>query len=120
MNVVALMGRLTKDPEVFASNDLNIVRFTIAVDRIGDGTDFIQCVAFKKTADFIEKYFHKGNRIAVNGRIQTSTYQKRDGTKATSFEVVANSAEFCENKNNQQEEGWVDVDPLDDGGLPFG
>ena len=89
MNKVILMGRLTRDPEVRYSageNALAIARYTLAVDRRfrRDGeasADFIQCVSFGRTAEFAEKYFRQGLKIAVTGRIQTGSYTNRDGQK---------------------------------------
>ncbi|MCR5304045.1 MAG: single-stranded DNA-binding protein [Lachnospiraceae bacterium] len=110
MNKVILMGRLTKDPEVrYSSNDssLAIARFTLAVDRRrgrqanGDNqptADFISCVSFGKTAEFAEKYFHKGIKIAITGRIQTSNYTNKDGNKVYVTEVVVEEQEFAESK----------------------
>ena len=89
MNKVILMGRLTRDPEVRYSageNALAIARYTLAVDRRfkrdGEATaDFINCVSFGRTAEFAEKYFYKGIRITICGRIQTGSYTNRDGQK---------------------------------------
>ena len=87
MNKVVLMGRLTADPDVRYSNNgdnqLCIARYTLAVDRRfkrdGEPTaDFIRCVAFGRAGEFAEKYFHKGIKIAVDGRIQTGSYQNKD------------------------------------------
>ena len=90
MNKAILMGRLTRDPEVRytqGENQLAIARFTLAVDRRfnrnGDENtaDFIPCVSFGKTAEFAEKYFRKGTKVAVTGRIQTGSYTNKDGVK---------------------------------------
>ena len=75
-----------------------MARFSLAVDRFGDGADFIPCVAFGKTADFAEKYLAKGMKIAVTGRIQTGSYQNREGKTVYTFDVVAERCEFCESK----------------------
>ena len=106
MNKVILMGRLTRDPEVRYSageNALAISRFTLAVDRRfrrdGEATaDFISCVAFGRTAEFAEKYFRQGLKIAVTGRIQTGSYTNRDGQKVYTTEVVVEEQEFAESK----------------------
>ena len=104
MNKVILIGRITKDLEVkLTSNQTKYVNFTIAVDRKfkdADGnkqTDFINCVAWKQTADFISKYFKKGSRIGVSGSIQTRSYEK-DGQKVFITEVLVDEAEFVESK----------------------
>lgn len=106
MNVVVLMGRLTRDPEVRYSageNPLAIARYTLAVDRRvrrdGEQTaDFISCVAFGRSAEFAEKYFHQGIRITVSGRIQTGSYTNREGVKVYTTEVVVDNQEFAESK----------------------
>ena len=90
MNKAILIGRLTRDPEVRYSQGQNataVARFTMAVDRRwkreGDpSADFIPCVVFGKSAEFVEKYFRKGMRVSVSGRIQTGSYTNKDGQKA--------------------------------------
>ncbi|MDE7404774.1 MAG: single-stranded DNA-binding protein, partial [Lachnospiraceae bacterium] len=103
MNKVILMGRLTRDPEVRYSqgeNALAIARYTLAVDRrfnrSGDENtaDFINCVAFGKSGEFAERYFRKGTKILVSGRIQTGSYTNKDGVKVYTTEVVAEDQEF--------------------------
>jgi single-strand DNA-binding protein len=106
MNKVILMGRLTRDPEVRYSageNALAIARYTLAVDRRfrRDGeasADFISCVCFGRSAEFAEKYFRQGLKIAVTGRIQTGSYTNRDGQKVYTTEVVVEDQEFAESK----------------------
>ena len=107
MNKVILMGRLTRDPEVRYSageNALAIARYTLAVDRRfrRDGeanADFINCVSFGRTAEFAEKYFRQGLKIAVTGRIQTGSYTNKDGQKVYTTDVVVEECEFAESKN---------------------
>ncbi|MCI5621294.1 MAG: single-stranded DNA-binding protein [Lachnospiraceae bacterium] len=107
MNKVILMGRLTRDPEVRYSsgdNQMAIARYSLAVDRRGrrdgDGqtADFINCVAFGKAAEFAEKYFHKGIKIAITGRIQTGSYTNKEGQKVYTTDVVVEEQEFAESK----------------------
>lgn len=104
MNSVQLIGRLTRDPEVrYTDSGASIARFSLAVDRRfkqenGADADFINIVAFGKTAEFIEKYFHKGMKIALNGRIQTGSYTDKDGKKVYTTDIVAENVEFCESK----------------------
>ena len=106
MNKVILMGRLTRDPEVRYSageNALAIARYTLAVDRRfrRDGeasADFISCVCFGRSAEFAEKYFRQGLKIAVTGRIQTGSYTNREGQKVYTTEVVVEDQEFAESK----------------------
>ena len=109
MNKVILMGRLTRDPEVRYSQGatpLAIARYTLAVDRrqarnSGDDqtADFINCVAFGRAGEFAEKYFRKGTKIAVSGRIQTGSYTNKDGVRVFTTEVVVEDQEFAESKN---------------------
>ena len=104
MNSVQLIGRLTRDPEVrYTDGGGSIARFSLAVDRRfkqenGADVDFINIVSFGKTAEFIEKYFHKGMKIALNGRIQTGSYTDKDGKKVYTTDIVAENVEFCESK----------------------
>ena len=103
MNKVELVGRLTKDPEVkLTSNQTQFCNFTIAVDRRFKDqngqrqADFINCVAWRQTAVFIQKYFRKGNRIGLVGSIQTRSYDDQSGQKKFITEVVVDEAEFVE------------------------
>ena len=106
MNKVIECGRLTKDPEVRYSQGSNATataKFTLAVDRKikrdnEPTADFISCVAFGRTAEFIEKYFVKGNRIGVYGHIQTGSYTNKDGARVYTTDVVVDEAEFVESK----------------------
>ena len=104
MNKVILVGRLTRDPEVRYSqgeNTMAIARYTIAVNRRfkreGDPeADFIRCVVFGRAAEFAEKYFRQGLRIAISGRIQTGSYTNKEGIKVYTTEVVVEEQEFAE------------------------
>lgn len=117
MNKVILMGRLTRDPEVRYSageNATAVARYTLAVDRRfrRDGSDntadFIQCVAFGRSAEFAEKYFRQGLKILVTGRIQTGSYTNRDGVKVYTTDVVVEDQEFAESKNASSGAGMSD------------
>jgi len=105
MNKIILVGRLTKDPELSATQNSSYVRFNLAVDRRfkrdGDEVtaDFPSCIAWGKTAEFIDKYFHKGMKLGLVGRIQTGSYTNRDGQKVYTTDVVAEEVEFVESKN---------------------
>ena len=110
MNKVVLIGRLARDPEVrYSQNDTSmaIARFSLAVDRRfkrdGDEqtADFINCVAFGKTAEFLEKYARKGTKFVVEGRIQTGSYTNKEGQKVYTTDVVCENVEFAESKNSQ-------------------
>lgn len=119
MNKVILMGRLTRDPEVRYSageNALAIARYTLAVDRRfkrdGEATaDFINCVSFGRTAEFAEKYFRQGIKIAISGRIQTGSYTNREGQKIYTTEVVVEEQEFAESKNASEHSGYMNPAP---------
>lgn len=131
MNNVSLVGRLTRDPEIKVSaSGSSYAKFAIAVDRRkkDDGADFINIIAFGKTSEFIEKYFRKGQRIGIAGRIQTGSYDGKDGKKVYTFDVIADNVEFVESKNASgpasatpaNADGFVNVpDDLEDDGLPF-
>lgn len=113
MNVVCLVGRMTADPELRQTpNGTNVCSFSVAVNRqFTDANgerqaDFINCVAWRQTAEFITRYFRKGQHIGLNGTIQTRQYQDKDtGKNRTAFEVVINNAYFVESKggNSQQQ-----------------
>ncbi|MBQ5436715.1 MAG: single-stranded DNA-binding protein [Firmicutes bacterium] len=111
MNQVQLVGRLSRDPQVSysASTQNAVARFTVAVDRMPDRNgnrqaDFISCVSFGKTAEFIEKYFTKGKPIALTGRIQTGSYEK-NGQKVYTTDVVADRVEFVPGGNGDGQTG---------------
>lgn len=131
MNTAILIGRLTADPELRTSNNgLNYCRFTVAVDRYSKGedkkTDFINCVAWRQTAEFVERYFSKGRMIAVQGSIQTGSFTNKDGVKVYTTDVLVDKAHFCGDKGsvtNQSAAAAVDnvyseSSPADDD-LPF-
>ena len=157
MNNVTLVGRLTADPEVrytSGDNGTAIVTFTIAVNRKfvnknnpnAPTADFIRCQAFGQRAEFINNYFHKGNRIGITGWIQTGSYTNREGQKVYTTDVVVEEVEFVENKSgdasaaqtqtqNQtrtsaargsgrtqsapRDESWMNVPQGDNDDLPF-
>ena len=117
MNIAVLMGRLTSTPELKTTpSGISVTSFSIAVDRgYGDNkqTDFINIVAWRKTAELVCKYFTKGSRIAIEGSIQTRKYQDRDGNNRTAFEVVANNVQFVEfKKADNNSDNNAPVDPL--------
>ena len=143
MNKVILVGRLTKDPEVRYSQGENataVARYTVAVDRRfkrdGEPTaDFIPCVVFGRSAEFAEKYFRQGLRVAISGRITTGSYTNKDGIKVYTTEVTVEEQEFAESKaeseanttSNQQStptsaptsDGFINVPDGVDEELPF-
>ena len=139
MNKVVLIGRLTKDPELrfAAGSGTAVCRFTVAINRQfkKDETDFINCVAFGKTAETISQYLRKGRQIAVTGSIRTGSYDAKDGTKRYTTDVAVDSFEFIgskdsgnsdsdnsaqSNNNNYEELSYNnDITPVDDGDMPF-
>ena len=145
MNKVVLMGRLTRDPDVRYSQGetpLAIARYTLAVDRRfkrngEQDADFINCVAFGRTAEFAEKYLKQGTKMVVSGRIQTGSYTNKDGQRVYTTDVVVEEQEFAESKSAASGEtaaytpsrpepsqaagdGFMAIpDGVDDEGLPF-
>ena len=116
MNKVILMGRLTRDPEVrYAQGEgaTAIARYTLAVDRRfsrsnndGQNADFINCVAFGRSAEFAERYLRKGTKIAITGRIQTGSYTNKDGVRVYTTDIVVEDQEFAESKNAGGNDGF--------------
>ena len=141
MNKVHLMGRLTRDPDIrYTQGDkpMAIARFTLAVNRQykkdGEQTaDFISCVAFGKQAEHAEKYYYKGIKIVISGRIQTGSYTNSDGQKVYTTEVIVENQEFAESKavkdrdatgeqtytQSGHEEGFVPIPDELEGEVPF-
>lgn len=108
MNKVQIVGGLTRDPESREAGGTTITRFTVACNRRfkkegQPSADFISCVAFGETAKFVSKYFKKGNRIGLTGRIQTGSYTGKDGNKVYTTDVVAEEVEFVESKASSQQ-----------------
>ena len=106
MNKVVLVGRLTRDPEVRTnSSGISSARFTVAVNRNYKNregqydADFVSCVAFRNTAEFIGKFFKKGSMIGLEGRIQTGSYDAQDGTKRYTTDVAVDNVEFVGGRN---------------------
>lgn len=138
MNKTILMGRLTRDPELrytSGENSIAIARYTLAVNRKFSrkdepNADFISCVAFGKSAEFAEKYFHQGSKIVVCGRIQTGSYTNRDNQKVYTTEVVIEEQEFAESKNARSNDsqnstnadssdGYMTIPDEENNELPF-
>lgn len=108
MNKVILMGRLVREPEVRYSGETAVARYTIAVDRRFKrdeeaSADFIGCVAFGIAGEFAEKYFSKGTKVLVTGRIQTGSYKNKDGQTVYTTDIVIEDQEFAESKGNNQQ-----------------
>lgn len=117
MNKVILMGRLTRDPESrytqqnSSQESMCITRYTLAVDRKGSrsegqqSADFISCVAFGRAGEFAEKYFRKGTKITISGRIQTGSYTNKDGQRVYTTDVIVEEQEFAESKRAESQQG---------------
>lgn len=113
MNKIILMGNLTRDPEIRytqGENALAIARFSLAINRRfakqGDTeVDYFNCTAFGKQAEFIEKYFRKGSRMLVSGRVQNDNYTNKNGEKVYSVQIIAEEIEFAERKGSGQTSG---------------
>ena len=137
MNQAIICGRLVRDPEIRYTNGEEakaVAKYTIAVDRMrGEEADFISCVAFGKSAEFAEKYFRKGQRVLISGRIQTGSYTNKDGQKVYSTDILIATQEFADGKgagtgqtssrpspSNASADGFMDIpDSVDGEGLPF-
>ena len=108
MNKVIIMGRLTKEPEVRYTQGEKatcVSRFTIAIDRRGiEGADFPSVVAFGKTGEFTEKYFHKGMKVLIEGHIQTGSYKNKNGDTVYTTDVIAENVEFAESKKQEAQQ----------------
>lgn len=123
INNVVLMGRLTADPEIRTTKSgVNVCRFTLAIDRYSKGedkkTDFIQCQAWRQTAEFVGKYFNKGSLLALTGSIQTDNYTDKDGKKVHSVSVKADKVSFCGSKKSVSDD-TEDYEEIPDEDLPF-
>lgn len=113
MNKIIMMGRLTRDPEIRYANNANgsyaIARYTLAVDRKFNreeqGADFFNCVAFGRMGEFAEKYFKKGTKLVIAGRVQTGSYTNRDNVKIPTFDIVIEEQDFAESKNSSGDNG---------------
>ncbi|MDK0692449.1 single-stranded DNA-binding protein [Clostridium perfringens] len=128
MNTVQLLGRMVKDPNINVTSNTTVAKFTLAVNRFKKGeADFINCVAFGKTAENIANFFFKGNQIAVKGRIQTGSYDAQDGTKRYTTDVVVEGFDFID--GNKKENNTSSDENLnnslmeemggDEGDIPF-
>ena len=118
INSVVIMGRLTYEPELRSTQSgISVIRFQVACDRnyskSGEDkkTDFIDVTAWRQTAEFVSRYFHKGSMIAVEGSIQTDSFTDRDGNKRKSFKIVANNVSFCGSKAGSGSANTEDSQP---------
>ena len=114
LNHIVLMGRLVKDPELrYTQSQVPVASFTVAVDRDFGGrdggerqTDFLDCVAWRQTGEFVSKYFQKGRMIVVSGRLQSRKWQDREGNNRTSWEVSADNVYFGDSKRDSDSTGY--------------
>lgn len=133
-NSVHLMGRIVKEPELKTAGDSYVVNFRIAINRItkkGEHpeTDFVDCVAWNRDAEFLSKYFHKGDKVGIEGRIQVRTYKNKDDVDVRMTEVACERLAFIEKKSggggdeahrsSKAPDADVEVDDDDDDVLPF-
>ena len=120
MNRVVSVGRLTDEPKISQTqNGKKIARFTLALDRIGEGADFPSYIAWEKRAELVEKYCHKGHKLGVAGHIQTGSYEK-DGRKVYTTDIVVDELEFLEPKAKDGSEGQPTENPDDFVKIPDG
>ena len=125
LNTVILMGRLTDKPELRKTNtDISLTSFTLAVDGVKkDAVNWIDCTAWRQTAEFITKYFDKGQMIAVTGHIASETYTGKDGTRKKAITVQVDNASFCGGKGGSTEPTATKDDDFEEVGtsadLPF-
>jgi single-strand DNA-binding protein len=126
MNLVILMGRLTRDPEVSSSaSGTTFARYSIAVDRKfkreGEAeADFFNCTSFGKQAEFVEKYLKKGTKIVVSGEIQNNNYTNKDGQKIYDVRIMVHDVEFAESKNSDNKAETKSKDVTDFLSIPDG
>ena len=119
------MGHTTKDPEIRKRDDLTVASFSVAVNqRYGDkeNTNFFCCTAFRKQAEFIDKYIKKGTKVLVTGRLENDNYTGRDGTKYYSVKIIVEEIEFAESKGKKEDkpaEDWMNIPDNIDEDLPF-
>ena len=121
MNIVILTGRMTRDPELkYTTGGKAYANFTLAVQKTRDEAEFIDCVAWEKTAENIAEYFRKGNKILIQGRLSVSSYEQ-NGEKRKFTRVLANSFEFVDSKNsgNSQNSNRNNYDSDEDEAFPF-
>lgn len=123
MNKAALIGRMTADPELKSTQSgKSVCSFTVAVDRQGKdaGADFLSCVAWEKTAEVICKYFRKGSKIGLTGRITTRNWEDKDGHKRKETEIMVEGFDFCEKAERGQHGGIPEgFSSLGEDNLPF-
>ena len=126
LNHISIMGRICKDPELRTTGSgVSVCTFTVAVERDFSGkgekiTDFIECIAWRGTADFVSKYFSKGKMIVVDGSLQSRKWEDKNGNKRTAWEVLANNVYFADSNKETGDAGQQHFEEIEeDGDLPF-
>jgi single-strand DNA-binding protein len=121
MNRVILIGNLTRDPEYASGNDWTRCKFNIAVTRDKDNTDFLDIIAWDKTADLCNRYLAKGRKVAIEGRVQTNSYKNEDGKTVKFYDIMAHRVEFLSPLEERPQKATVmqDLTPIEDGEVPF-
>ncbi len=121
MNIAFITGRLTKDPESRQAKETTVTRFTVAANRPTEGTDFIPCVVFGKSAEAAARYLKKGMKVEITGSIRTGSYEK-DGQKVYTTEIAVSRWEFGESKRNAEQaenEGFMRIPAGIEDEIPF-
>jgi len=129
MNTVNIVGRLSADPELRSTQSgKNVLSFTVAVRRDKENTDWINCIAWEKTAELISNYFQKGSEIGITGRIQTSSFEDKQGNKRKTTDVIVNQITFIGSKSEAKPTNTKSTDtapteisdePIDLSEIPF-
>lgn len=125
INSVVLMGRLTADPELKkTTSGKSVIKFTVAVERRfnRNETDFLEVVAWQKTAEFVSQYFRKGSMIAVQGEVQARSYEDNNGNKRKAVEIIAEQVSFCGSKGEnaaKADSDYLEIPEVADEDLPF-
>ena len=116
MNKVLLIGNLTRDPETATTNNNNICKFSIAVNRRGkdNGADFINITCFSKTAELCQQYLAKGRKVAICGRISTGSYENKEGKKVYTTDIIADEVEFLSFANAEAPQKQEDITSLEE------
>ena len=137
MNTLILTGRVVRNPDVRFGRDgkISVAKYTLAVQRDFKNkegkyeADFIDCVCFGRQAEFVEKWVKQGTKLLVTGNVRTGSYEKKDGTKVKTYDMIVEKHEFCESKSSQKKqddqqrqpapENWMDIPDGVDGMTPF-
>ena len=122
MNLTISKGNMTDDPKIEVVGEHKKVSFNLALNRIKDGADFPRFIAWDKKAEIISQYSHKGSQLLITGHIRTDKYTNKDGKTVYTQDIIVDSVEFCDKKQNdeqKQDEGWMNIPDGFDAELPF-